>query len=144
MTMGLKERLEENTKKKKLERTSEEKLRDTFNEASTTLINQYMAKVQAGAIEISDVGDLTRLFQIYMQINKIDSMAGEGNGTLPALPSGQKEVISSYIETSKADINGEEEEVISLVDLAGMDEETIDKMLVEKEIQMNKENEATF
>lgn len=142
--MGLKERLEENTKKKKLERTSEEKLRDTFNEASTTLINQYMAKVQAGAIEISDVGDLTRLFQIYMQINKIDSMAGEGNGTLPALPSGQKEVISSYIETSKADINGEEEEVISLVDLAGMDEETIDKMLVEKEIQMNKENEATF
>ena len=144
MTMGLKERLEENAKKKKLERTSEEKLRDTFNEASTTLINQYMAKVQAGAIEISDVGDLTRLFQIYMQINKIDSMAGEGNGTLPALPSGQKEVISSYIETSKADINGEEEEVISLVDLAGMDEETIDKMLVEKEIQMNKENEATF
>lgn len=142
--MGLKERLEENTKKKKLERTSEEKLRDTFNEASTTLINQYMAKVQAGAIEISDVGDLTRLFQIYMQINKIDSMAGEGNGTLPALPSGQKEVISSYIETSKADINCEEEEVISLVDLAGMDEETIDKMLVEKEIQMNKENEATF
>lgn len=142
--MGLKERLEENAKKKKLERTSEEKLRDTFNEASTTLINQYMAKVQAGAIEISDVGDLTRLFQIYMQINKIDSMAGEGNGTLPALPSGQKEVISSYIETSKADINGEEEEVISLVDLAGMDEETIDKMLVEKEIQMNKENEATF
>lgn len=144
MTMGLKERLEENAKKKKLERTSEEKLRDTFNEASTTLINQYMAKVQAGAIEISDVGDLTRLFQIYMQINKIDSMAGEGNGTLPALPSGQKEIISSYIETSKADINGEEEEVISLVDLAGMDEETIDKMLVEKEIQMNKENEATF
>jgi len=142
--MGLKERLEENAKKKKLERTSEEKLRDTFNEASTTLINQYMAKVQAGAIEISDVGDLTRLFQIYMQINKIDSMAGEGNGTLPALPSGQKEIISSYIETSKADINGEEEEVISLVDLAGMDEETIDKMLVEKEIQMNKENEATF
>lgn len=142
--MGLKERLEENAKKKKLERTSEEKLRDTFNEASTTLINQYMAKVQAGAIEISDVGDLTRLFQIYMQINKIDSMAGEGNGTLPALPSGQKEVISSYIETSKADINGEEEEVISLVDLAGMDEETIDKLLVEKEIQMNKENEATF
>lgn len=70
--MGLKERLEENTKKKKLERTSEEKLRDTFNEASTTLINQYMAKVQAGAIEISDVGDLTRLFQIYMQINKIE------------------------------------------------------------------------
>lgn len=142
--MGLKERLEENAKKKKLERTSEEKLRDTFNEASTTLINQYMAKVQAGAIEISDVGDLTRLFQIYMQINKIDSMAGEGNGTLPALPSGQKGIISSYIETSKADINGEEEEVISLVDLAGMDEETIDKMLVEKEIQMNKENEATF
>lgn len=142
--MGLKERLEENARKKKLERTSEEQLRDTFNEASTTLINQYMAKVQAGAIEISDVGDLTRLFQIYMQINKIDSMAGEGNGTLPALPSGQKEVISSYIETSKADINGEEEEVISLVDLAGMDEETIDKMLVEKEIQMNKENEATF
>lgn len=142
--MGLKERLEENAKKKKLERTSEEKLRDTFNEASTTLINQYMAKVQAGAIEISDVGDLTRLFQIYMQINKIDSMAGEGNGTLPSLPSGQKEIISSYIETSKADINGEEEEVISLVDLAGMDEETIDKMLVEKEIQMNKENEATF
>lgn len=142
--MGLKERLEENARKKKLERTSEEQLRDTFNEASTTLINQYMAKVQAGAIEITDVGDLTRLFQIYMQINKIDSMAGEGNGTLPALPSGQKDIIANSIETNKADINGEEEEVISLVDLAGMDEETIDKMLAEKELQMNKENEATF
>lgn len=142
--MALKDRLQANAQKKKAEQTAEERLRDSFNEASTTLINQFMARVTAGAIEISDVGDLTRLFQIYMQINKIDSMAGEGNGTLPALSSGQKDIIADNMETMTTEINGEEEEVISLEDLAKLDSDTIDKMLLDKEIQMNKENEATF
>lgn len=142
--MGLAERLAENARRKKIERTSEEKLRDTFNDASTTLINQFMAKVMAGAIQIDDVGDLTRLFSIYMQINQIDAMSGDGNGTLPALSSGQKDIISETIETESTEVNGEEQEVISLVDLAGMDDKTIDKMLLEKEVEMNKENEATF
>ena len=63
-----------------MERTSEQRLRDTFNNASLTLINQFMAKVMAGSIDIDDVGDLTRLFQIYMQINNINAGMQEGTG----------------------------------------------------------------
>ena len=142
--MGLADRLRENQHKKKVERTSEEILRDTFNEASTTLINQFMAQVLAGSIHIDDVADLTRLFQIYMQINNINQGIGDGQGTLPSLPMGQKDIIESVIETNKAVIAGEEEDVISLSDLAELTDEQVDKMLEQKEVQMNQENEATF
>lgn len=142
--MGLADRLRDSKEKKKLNRTTEETLRDTFNEASTTLINQFMAQVISGSIQIDDVADLTRLFQIYLQINNINQGVGDGNGTLPSLPNGQKEIISSVLETEKVSIDGEVEEVISLEELAKLSDEEVDKMLAQKEIQMNQENEATF
>ena len=103
-----------------------------------------MAKVMAGSIDIDDVGDLTRLFQIYMQINNINAGMQEGTGQLPALSATQKDIIADKVSTEKATIDGEEEEVVSLEELAKLSDEEIDKMLLDKEIQMNKENEATF
>lgn len=142
--MSLADRLRENQHKRKLERSSEEILRDTFNEASTTLINQFMAQVLAGSIQIDDVADLTRLFQIYMQINNINQGVGDGQGTLPSLPVGQKNIIESVIETRKETVSGEVEDIISLDELAELTDEQVDKMLEQKEIQMNQENEGTF
>ncbi|QPI18394.1 hypothetical protein [Enterococcus phage EFGrNG] len=142
--MSMADRIKENAEQKKMERTSEQRLRDTFNNASLTLINQFMAKVMAGSIDIDDVGDLTRLFQIYMQINNINAGMQEGTGQLPALSATQKDIIADKVSTEKATIDGEEEEVVSLEELAKLSDEEIDKMLLDKEIQMNKENEATF
>ena len=68
----------------------------------------------------------------------------EGTGQLPALSATQKDIIADKVSTENATIDGEEEEVVSLEELAKLSDEEIDKMLLDKEIQMNKENEVTF
>lgn len=140
--MSLADRLKEDVSKKKIEQSSEETLRNTFNEASSKLINQFMADVLSGSIKIDDVGDLSRLFQIYMSVNDINENQGAG-GTLPELSSGQKELFGSHIETTKTENeDGEEEETINLSDLEGLEDDSIDKMLQDRELEMNKENEG--
>ena len=65
--MSMADRIKENAEQKKMERTSEQRLRDTFNNASLTLINQFMAKVMAGSIDIDDVGT-SSLSQLLIKI----------------------------------------------------------------------------
>lgn len=143
--MGLADRLKKNEERKSRENSTEEALRNTFNESTTKLINQFMADVNSGSIKIEDVGDLTRLFQIYLQVNNIDNMAEGNNGTFPELSSGQREIFEKHVAVGKEeDEEGEEEETISLTDLESADDSTIDKMLQERELEMNKENEGSF
>ncbi|BAF81271.1 hypothetical protein EFP_003 [Enterococcus phage EF24C] len=138
------DRLKDNAKQKKLERTPEQQLRDTFNQASIKLINQFMANVTSGAIEVDDIADLTRLFQIYLQVNNINDGMQEGTGTLPALTSEHKDIISEKVSTEKIIKDGEEEELISLDELASLPDDQLEEVLVNRELQMNRENEATF
>ena len=142
--MGMADRLKDNAKQKKLERTPEQQLRDTFNQASIKLINQFMANVTSGAIEVDDIADLTRLFQIYLQVNNINDVMQEGTGTLPALTSEHKDIISEKVSTEKIIKDGEEEELISLDELASLPDDQLEEVLVNRELQMNRENEATF
>lgn len=142
--MGLADRLREDDKDRKENRTSDEKLRDTFNETSNYLIKKFLAEAQSGAIAITDVADITRLFQIYLQVNQINDMASAGSGSLPALSSGQKDLIAQSLETTKVESNGVEEEVISLADIEAMDDEELDGLLKERELLMNQENEKAF
>ncbi|AKC05163.1 hypothetical protein kochi14H1_0030 [Enterococcus phage phi EF14H1] len=142
--MGMADRLKDNAKQKKLERTPEQQLRDTFNQASIKLINQFMANVTSGAIEVDDIADLTRLFQIYLQVNNINDGMQEGTGTLPALTSEHKDIISEKVSTEKIIKDGEEEELISLDELASLPDDQLEEVLVNRELQMNRENEATF
>ena len=128
--MSMADRIRENAEQKKLERTPEQRLRDTFNTASLTLINQFMAKVMAGSIDIDDVGDLTRLFQIYMQINNINDGMQDGTGQLPALSATQKEIITDKIATERVTIDGEEDEIISLDELTKLSDEEINLSLI--------------
>lgn len=142
--MGMADRLKDNAKQKKLERTPEQQLRDTFNQASIKLINQFMANVTSGAIEVDDIADLTRLFQIYLQVNNINDGMQEGTGTLPALTSEHKDIISEKVSTEKIIKDGEEEELISLDELASLPDDQLEEILVNRELQMNRENEVTF
>ena len=138
--MGMADRLKDNAKQKKLERTPEQQLRDTFNQASI----KFMANVTSGAIEVDDIADLTRLFQIYLQVNNINDGMQEGTGTLPALTSEHKDIISEKVSTEKIIKDGEEEELISLDELASLPDDQLEEVLVNRELQMNRENEVTF
>jgi hypothetical protein len=130
--------------KKEESKSSEEKLRDTFNNASLKLIDTFMQDVSTGAVKVDSVTDLSRLFQIYTDINNINSLSGEGTGTLPALSPGERNVISDYLPTEIVNDGEEDKELVDLADLASLTDKEVHAMLTEKEKVMNQQNEGTF
>lgn len=142
--MGVADRMKDREKEINQKKTSEENLRDTFNDSAKTLIMQFMAEVKSGSIQIDDVADLSRLFQIYSQVNDLNEL-GSGQGSLPQLSPGQRKIMNESMETKTRENNdGEEEEVVSLESLENMADEQIDEMLKSREVEMNKENEESF
>lgn len=142
--MGVADRMKDREKEINRKKTSEENLRDTFNDSAKTLIMQFMAEVKSGSIQIDDVADLSRLFQIYSQVNDLNEL-GSGQGSFPQLSTGQRKIMNESMETKTRENNdGEEEEVVSLESLEDMTDEQIDEMLKSREVEMNKENEASF
>ncbi len=138
---GVKSKL--NKKKKELE--SEEVLRETFNSASLKLIDRFMKDVAVGAVRVESVTDLSRLFQIYAEVNNIKDIGGTGGGSLPALAPKDRDALASFVEIeTRPGVDGAIEETIDLSALANMSEKDVEAMLVKKELELNKKNEEMF
>lgn len=131
-------------KKKKTSGSSEEQLRDTFNNASKLLINRFMQDVLSGDKEIESTADLARLFSIYLQVNGINEGMSGAEGALPEISPGRLEILEEVLPTSKTVVEGEEETIVDLDKLADISAEELAVMLSKTEEQMNLENEATF
>lgn len=143
--MAFSDNVRSKMERKKKDITSEEILRENFNEGSLRLINRFMKDIDSGAVRLESISDFSRLFQIYAEVNNISDLGGEGSGTLPALPSQEREVIADAlpIHTESDGENGTVE-FVDLEALTDMTEEDIQKLLVQKEIDLNKRNEETF
>lgn len=140
------DRIEEGLEKRKKQKnaSSEERLRDTFNEASEMLINRFMGEVLSGSRELESTADLARLFNIYMQVNDLNTGDSMGDGMLPEISPSKLNIIEETMPTSKTIVDGEEETVIDLNEVAELSAEDIAKMLMDTEEEMNKQNEGTF
>lgn len=131
-------------RKKQKDASSEENLRNTFNESAELLVKKFMADVMSGHREIEDTADLARLFSIYMSVNKINEMGVDGTGMLPEVNPTKLTVMEDLIPMETKVVDGEEEQVIDVADLANLTTEDVEKMLMRAEESMNLANEATF
>lgn len=134
--------IRENLDKKKKDKDSKIAMADKFNDASTVLINKFMAEVTAGNIELDGVTDLMRLFQIYTQINDIKSGDSEGTGQLPALTKAQHDIMDAVV-TVRGNEDDEDSAYLDMDELEKLTSEDIGKLMAQREITMNKENEST-
>lgn len=133
-----------NIERQRQTKTSEEELLDAVNDTSRLLVNKFLANVQAGAVELTDVTDLVRVINLASEINGWRSGEHGGSGTLPAISIKQADILDNTIQTTKTVIDGEEKDVIDLNSLESLTDDSIHKMLQEREITYNQENEATF
>ena len=136
--------LRDNLDRAKKKKSAKEDLIEGFNDASITLIKQFIANVNSGTIQIDDTADLMRLFNIYTQVNDIQSGAASGNGAPPALSRTRKEVMEDMIPSDRQVVNGEEEDIIDLDALIAMSAEDIQQLMTKREVEVNRENEAAF
>lgn len=142
--MSISDELRAGVAKAKKERDDKTALADAFNGASLKLIKQFIANVDSGAVVIDDVADLSRLMNIYLEINNVGNGEG-GTGTLPSVTPKQKEVFEEEnIVVSKVADDGEEEDYIDLEALSEMSTEDVAKMLMKREEQVNNDNEGAF
>lgn len=136
--------LRRNLERQKSPKTSEEELLDTINDASRLLVNRFLANVQAGAVELTDVPDLVRVISLASELNGWRSGENGGTGAPPPISIKQSEIFDKTLQTNKQVIDGEEKDVIDLNELEALSDTNIEEMMREREITYNQENEATF
>lgn len=123
-------------------------LTDIFNDITYDLIFEFMGKTSTGEVKLENTSDLMRLFQIWLEVNDIKSLKQQSlngsnmGGSLPPIPSLEKDVLKENIKT-KAEVKGEE--VVEYVDneeLSSMTVEEMAKFLEERSKAMNQSNEG--
>lgn len=142
--MSMADDLREKVNKNKKDMNSKEGLAEAFNGVSLKLIKQFIGNVEAGSVQIDDVADLARLFSIFTDINDISTGAGEGNGTLPKMTSMQRNTMSEDVKLHQEGDEEDGEDYVDIDDLLSKNSDEIEAMLNKREMQMNKENEATM
>lgn len=142
--MRLSDSMREGIQKKKGHQNVKNDVRDAFNNVSLKLIKQFIEGVETGTIEVSDISDVMRLYNMYLSVNELQG-GDEGSGTLPALPRGQRDIFLDSIKTIKAPTE-EEEDIDYIVDsdFENKTAEDIEKLLTQREMEVNKENEGMF
>lgn len=129
--------------RKKDTKSSEEELLDSINDASNLLIKKFLANVQAGSIEMTEVTDLVRIISMASDVNNWSTGTG-ATGAPPAISLKQADILDRTLNTKKEMVDGEEVDVVDLSELEAMSNEDLEAMLREREISYNQENEATF
>lgn len=130
--------------KSKLEQgkgSSADQLTEKFNQASLILIERFLDEVLTQNIVLDDTADLTRLFQIFAEINNIKEMGEGEGGKLPPLSSRQSNSIRKFVETELEETEtGEEEEYIDPMSLDSLTEDVLSDMLSQRAVDLNEDN----
>lgn len=131
---------------KKSNKSQKDGIAEAFNGVTLKLIKKFIAEVDAGSVQLEDIADLNKLFQMYMAINDLNN-TDSGTGVLPTMVPSQKGVFETegLVRTVKSYNDDEEDQdFIDLEALAKMDSEEIQRMMIRREEQVNNDNEGAF
>lgn len=131
---------------KKSNKSQKDGIAEAFNGVTLKLIKKFIAEVDAGSVQLEDIADLNKLFQMYMAINDLNNTES-GTGVLPTMVPSQKGVFETegLVKTVKSyNEDEEDQEYIDLEALAQMDSEAIQRMMIRREEQVNNDNEGAF
>lgn len=142
--MKLSDNLRENLNKKKGTTNAKEDVRDAFNMTALKLIRRFTEEVDAGTIEVTDVADVMRLYNMYLSVN--DLQGGEdGAGNLPALPRDERKLFEDSISTVRARTSDEEDQdFINEIEFENKTPDEIAQLLTQREMEVNKTNEGAY
>lgn len=142
--MKLSDNLRENLNNKKNSKNAKEDVRDAFNMTALKLIRRFTEEVEAGTIEVTDIADVMRLYNMYLSVN--DLQGGEdGAGNLPALPRDERRLFEDSISTVKArDPEEEDKDFINDIEFENKTSEEIEKLLTKREMEVNRTNEEAY
>lgn len=142
--MSWADKVRDNVDREKGNKNSKDAVKDAFNDTALELIKQFSDNVAMGAVEVRDMNDMARLYNIFMSINELDN-GEEGSGRLPELPRSQVEVFGDTVNTIESDeADGEDQDFIDEESFNELTAEDIEKMLIEREKAVNDTNEGTF
>jgi len=136
--------MRETLNNKKNSKNAKEDVRDAFNMTALKLIRRFTEEVEAGTIEVTDIADVMRLYNMYLSVNDLQS-GEDGMGNLPALPRDQKKLLEDSISTVKATNEDEEDQdFINDIEFENKTSEEIAELLTKRETEVNKTNEGVF
>lgn len=112
-----------------------------LNSSIPGLLEKFMTRVDAGEIQLDNIPDLVRVFDLFERVNDVHSGDGEG-GALPELNLTQRHVIEENLEIGEDIVDGAGEVTQEgVVDVENMTEEDIAKLFGSLDRAQNKENE---
>lgn len=129
--------------KKQMESNPEETTKNKFNEATNILLNQFIQNINSGRVELNSVGDFTRVVSIAGEINEWSSSNGAG-GAPPEITQNQSKLLDDTFQAEVETVDGEDQELVDLHQVANLPKEQMDKLLLDREVAYNKDNEKTF
>ena len=142
--MSWADKVRDNVNREKGNKNSKDEVREAFNHTTLKLIKQFADNVEMGAVEVRDMNDMARLYNIFMSINDLEN-GEEGSGRLPGLPRSQVEVFGETVNTIESDeADGEDQDFIDEEAFNERTAKDIEKMLLEREKAVNETNEGTF
>jgi len=138
------DRLRENINNKKNSVNAKEEVGSAFNMVALKLLRKFTEEVEAGSIEVTDISDVMRLYNMFLSVNDLQN-GEEGSGKLPALPREQRKLLEDSITTVKARNEEEEDQdYINDFEFENKTAEEIAELLTRREAEVNKTNEGVF
>ena len=142
--MSWADKVRDKVNRQKGHKNSKDEVKDAFNETTLKLIKQFSDNVEMGAVEITDVNDVARLYNIFLNINDLDQ-GEEGAGKLPGLPRSQAEVFGEAVTTIESEEeDGEIKDYINEGEFSKLTAEDVERLMLEREQAVNDTNEGAF
>lgn len=122
-------------------------LSDSFNHATSKMLQDAMSDILSGKLKIQDTTDLEKVFRVFKEVNMIsDNMQVDDNANVsPELRSKQDRIIENSVDLTKVkkeSSNGEVQEsnIIKLDKLKNINKQATSAMMLGLEKQANNDN----
>ncbi|AHZ09500.1 terminase small subunit [Bacillus phage CAM003] len=141
MQMAMVDNIKRGVQKRSSVFDAQEELRQNLNLGFSEAMNQFIQKLQMGEIKIDNVADAIRVFSAYKELNGIDEMINgqQGAGMLPEINMRQEKVVDDMVREGTL---GETEE--GRIDIGGISDAELAKLLTEMDIAQNRANEESM